>query len=217
MCWNFVPGAEAGPFHDDLVDAAVAGRRDRDLAGPRLGVGKEVGHGLVGRGRVDREHAGRVGERGDRRKVALDVVGQLLEQRRVDGDLAERRDEEGVAVGRRLGDGRHPDEAVAAGPVLDDHLLAPRFRELLPDDARGDVGDPARRERDHEADRLGGPGLRGGGGEGGEEGAGDEADEGHAVAPSVDPPAHVVLPEKVTAQTLPYRGRRGQGIRCRGS
>src|SRR5262249_13547589 len=52
------------------------------------------------------------------------------------------------------GAGSHRDEAVAARLVFHHHLLSPSFGQLGADDARGDVGDAARRVRHQDVDRL---------------------------------------------------------------
>jgi hypothetical protein len=57
------------------------------------------------------------------------------------------------AVGRRTGRVRRSDETVAAGPVLDNHLLAPGIRQLAANETRRDVGNTTRGVRDEDADR----------------------------------------------------------------
>src|SRR4029077_13046407 len=59
-----------------------------------------------------------------------------------------------IAVGRGFGDDLRAEDAVRPGLVLDDELLAPALRELLPDKARDGVGKPARRITDDHAHRL---------------------------------------------------------------
>jgi hypothetical protein len=56
---------------------------------------------------------------------------------------------------------RDPDIAAGAAAVLDHELLAELASELLRHDAGDDVGRAAGRERHHQADGLGGIGLRG--------------------------------------------------------
>jgi hypothetical protein len=53
-----------------------------------------------------------------------------------------------------------PDRSVAAGAILDHHRLTPVLAHLLADEARDDVGRPARWERHDHADRAIGIGLR---------------------------------------------------------
>ena len=98
---------------------------------------------------------------GQRRRYRRDLgdAGEILhriERRRaVDhvGDrMAARREHDGVAVRRRLGDRRRAREA---RPVLDDHLLLPHFAELVGDDAGLAVGVAAGGERHDDANRLG--------------------------------------------------------------
>jgi len=54
---------------------------------------------------------------------------------------------QGVAIGCSLPCRLQRDEAVAAGTIVDDQLLAPGFREPLADDAQRDVGTAAGRKR----------------------------------------------------------------------
>jgi hypothetical protein len=46
------------------------------------------------------------------------------------------------------------DHRVAAGPVVDDHRLAPILVHPLRQEPRGDIGRPARRERHDDVDRA---------------------------------------------------------------
>ena len=55
--------------------------------------------------------------------------------------------EDRVAVGLRLGDDVGADVAAGARVILDHHRLAPLARQLLADEARGDVRRAARGER----------------------------------------------------------------------
>jgi hypothetical protein len=72
---------------------------------------------------------------------------------RIDRDLAVGEKRERVAVGLRLRDEIGRDVAVRADAVLHHHRLADVLRELLADDARRDVGRPARRNRNQDGDR----------------------------------------------------------------
>jgi hypothetical protein len=98
----------------------------------------------VGRGHRER----------DRSEVAHRVVAQVLEQRRVDREHADRADQEGVAVGVGLGDELGGDGAVGTGLVLDHRGLAEEFLELRADGASDDVGGAAGDERNHHPDGV---------------------------------------------------------------
>ena len=87
---NLVPVLSAIDSRIELIDAAVAGRTDIQRVRLRLGGGDHVGDRFVGTGAVGGEHHRRIAHRGDRRKIALDVIGHLLEQRRIDRDVAGR-------------------------------------------------------------------------------------------------------------------------------
>jgi hypothetical protein len=71
--------------------------------------------------------------------------------------------EQGVAVGRRRGDGFGADGGAAARPVLDDHVLADSILKVPGDDASESVDRPARGERHDQLDGLGRVILCGGG------------------------------------------------------
>src|SRR5215207_304603 len=57
-----------------------------------------------------------------------------------------------MPVGRGLGDCIGADDAAGAGPVVDDNGLAERLLEIRLDQSRDRVVEPARRERDDNAD-----------------------------------------------------------------
>jgi hypothetical protein len=76
------------------------------------------------------EHVGRGDRETDRREVAHRVVAQILIERRIDGEHADRADQQRVAVRVRPGDEFRGDGAVRAGPVFHDRRLAEVFLEL---------------------------------------------------------------------------------------
>ena len=136
-------------------------------AGLGLRPGDEFGDGLerrlVGGGQKDRQ----VDEAHDRHEILVDVVGHGHAERG-NGDHGGRRQQDGVAVGFRLGDDLGADDGAAARLVLDDYRLAKQSGELLGDDAGRGVGRSARRIGHDEADgplgkRLRATGLRNGG------------------------------------------------------
>ena len=73
-------------------------------------------------GRVEHGHA-------DRREILDRVVAEVAAQCRVDRDRPHRGEEQGVAVGVRLGDVFGRDRAVRARPVLDDDGLSEQSSE----------------------------------------------------------------------------------------
>ena len=89
------------------------------------------------------QHVRRVHQLRDRREVLDRIVGQALEQAGVHRDRG-RGEQQRVAV--RVGARHHRDAevAAAAGAVVDDHALPERLRQRLRQDARDDVGRPAR-------------------------------------------------------------------------
>ncbi len=113
-----------------------------------------------------------VGEQRHRGEVLHHVVGHALVEERID-DVHRGGQQQGVAVGRRLGDGVGADRSGrAAGAVLDDEVLPHRLVELLHQDAGDAVDRSAGRERHHHGDRARGVGL-GRCGRGCERGEGD--------------------------------------------
>ena len=85
---------------------------------------------------------------------------QVVVENRAGGDGAARAEQQGVAVGGRLGHRGAADGTGGAGAVLDHHLLAERFAERRSDGARGDVDVAARRPGHDDAHRLGRKVLR---------------------------------------------------------
>jgi len=70
------------------------------------------------------------------------------------------REQQRVAIGRRLRDPGVADHPARAGPVVDQHRLAGALRKLLGIGARDGVGVAAGRIGDDDGDRLRRPGLR---------------------------------------------------------
>src|ERR1700726_149647 len=71
--------------------------------------------------------------------VADKIILELFIQRRIDRVL-KAREQERMAIGRRLYDGLGGDIAAGTGPVLDDELLGEPVRQPLPNQAHRDVG-----------------------------------------------------------------------------
>ena len=148
------PGHHLEHLGGDVVGVAGAGRGVIDLARVGLGVGDELGNRL-GRKRRRDEHARGARARGrDRHDVADEVEVQLVVERRIDG-VAGVDQQQRVAIGRRRDDRLGAEIAAGAALVLDDEGLAEPLGQPLPDQAAGDVGGAARRERHHDAHRPG--------------------------------------------------------------
>src|SRR5262249_48635300 len=85
---KFCAGVERYRFKHQVIDAAVSRRAHIEHIRPRLRGRDDVGYRLVRRLAIGCEHQRCVAHGGDRRKIAVDVVGYVLEQRRIDGDVA---------------------------------------------------------------------------------------------------------------------------------
>jgi hypothetical protein len=98
----------------------------------------------------------------DRGKILVLVIRELAfaVERRVDDEGPGLRQEQRIAVGRRLGHGLSSDDMGGAALVLDDDLLAPAFRKPLPDGARHHIRHAAGRRRHRDGDRPARIGLR---------------------------------------------------------
>ena len=100
------------------------------------------------------------GEPGDRLEILDRVVTELAVEVRIHREGHVWPEQEGVAVGRGLGDVFGGELGVAAGLVLDDDLLVPGLRQLPRDCARGGIRCAARRRGHDDAHRPGRKGLR---------------------------------------------------------
>jgi hypothetical protein len=96
--------------------------------------------------RLHRHHA-------DRRQVALDHIGGLAHVRH-DAERGDRGDQQRVAVGRRLGDGRGADQAGGPGDVVEHEGLAQALGQGLAHQARHGIRHPARGGRHDDAHRF---------------------------------------------------------------
>ena len=139
----------------EVLRRAVAGRRVLDLALLRVDVRDELREVLRRHRRVDGQDQRHAQQVRDRRQVLRRIERHLLVEARIDHDRRARRDEQRVAVGRRLGDHRRADVAAGAAAVVDDERLLQLLRQPLGHRARGDVRRSARRPRHDDGDRLG--------------------------------------------------------------
>src|SRR6185295_404935 len=90
---------------------------------------------------------------GDRHAVLDEVKRQLFVHRRIDKVVRPDKDD-GVAVRGRTQCRLHADVAAGADAVLDDELLAEMLRQILAEQAAGDVIRAASGKADDEVDRL---------------------------------------------------------------
>ncbi len=195
-----------------VAEAAGARRRVRILARVGLQHGQEFLVVLGREARVHRDHVGHVGQVGDGLEVLDRVVRQLGVAGRVHGHGRDRRDADGVAVGRGLGDGVGADRTAPAGAVFHHHRLAQDAAHLVRRATADDVGGAAGGERNDQADRLGGValGLRRGGG--GRQGQGQcEFASLHEIMSPVINPGRVRPGSKKTV-AVPQVGRCGGSV-----
>src|SRR6266545_3497255 len=142
-----------------MADRGGAERRDVDLARIGLGVSDQLRKRLGWHRRIDFQHQRQLGEARHHRDVAQEVERQRLIERHVDG-VGRDREEQRVAVRRRVGDSLRRDIGAAARAVLDHYRLAHPVRQKLRDQAGDDVGRSAGWKRYDKADRPGWIGLR---------------------------------------------------------
>ncbi len=126
--------------------------------GPR--VGDEFLHRLERHRRVHGHDVGHPADAGYGRDIAQLVVGHLREERHGDAARGDVALDQGMPVGRGLGDERGAHHAGDADAVLDDDLLPPQPRQALGDQPRHDVGRAPGAERHDVTDRLAREGLR---------------------------------------------------------
>ena len=141
---------------EEVADAADAVGRVAQRVGAGLGVGDEAGDVARRQGGVDRERERAVEQQRDRREV-LELVGQARPQQHVQRQAGGAADQHRQPVLRRARHRLGGDDGVAARAVVHDDGLAQGLRHVLRHHAGDDVGQPAGRERHHEAD--GGRGL----------------------------------------------------------
>ena len=143
----------------EMMRRADAGRAVAELAGILLRVGDHV------RDRVDRElrvhrKADDVRARiGDRREVLHGIEADVPVEMHVARHRCVGADHQRVAIGGSARNERRADIAARAGPVVDDHRLAPGLMQPVRDGARRQVRHRARRVADHDGDGAGGIGL----------------------------------------------------------
>ncbi len=120
------------------------------LPGLALGVGHQLLQRVDGQGGVHGEQQRAVRELGDRHEVLERIVGRLAQMRQ-DDDAEGGRDDEGVAVGRRLHRGFQAERTGCSAAVLDDELLAEHARQTVREWSHRVVGGAAGTEVDDDA------------------------------------------------------------------
>ena len=138
--------------HEQVLPAAIAGRRVVELTGALLGQCHQLGDALDRHGWVHQQHTGLAPEQGDACKVVDRVEAEFGVQAGTDG-VGLRRQQQRVAVGGRLGHQLAADGGSCTGPVVDNDLLLQALAQLLGDDARGPIHRTAGRKRHHDANR----------------------------------------------------------------
>ena len=192
---------DVGQAHPRLAGEALHGQMMRRADARRGVVDRSwLGPGtldeVAGRGRggvlLDHEEEREAGHQPDRAEVAVGVVGQLLEQSRVEDEGAVVGGEDGLAVRLGLGGGSRADVRGAARAVLDHHRLAQLGRHGLAQDARQRVGAAAGGVGDDPVDRafrVGGetpPGAAGHGGKArGQSRTPRDVEVVHGVSPAI--------------------------------
>ena len=160
------PGLAAEQLGRQVGDAGRAGGADVQLARVAAAVVEQPGHVLhAERGRRHQRlrHQGEDAERGE---VLRHPVGHVGADMRQDDQRAAAGDDQGIAVGRRLGRGIDADGAAGAAAVLDHHRLLQHGRHRLGIEPGDDVVRPAGGIGDQQADRAVRPFRRSGPGRG---------------------------------------------------
>jgi hypothetical protein len=145
----------------EMLRGAHTGGAEAVFSGRRADQGDELLHVADRQVVGNRQDVGGGRDLRDRRQVLERIIAHLVEQAGIDDDLGGVREQQGVAVGRRLGDAVAGDVAAGARHVLYHDRLFPGLCQLVADRPRDDVVRPARHVADEDAYRtLGECGLR---------------------------------------------------------
>ena len=109
----------------------------------------QLAHAVDREVRIHHQHVRRAHRDGEQLEILLRVVAEVLEQRRVDGEDADRSDQKRIAVRLRLLERSGADRPIGAGAVVDNDRLADALSELGGDEACRDIGRAAGRERNN--------------------------------------------------------------------
>ena len=91
----------------------------------------------------------------DQQRYGCEVLQRIVRQRFIEAGIDHHRGARQinrVAIGQRFGDEFGADVATRTGPVVDHHLLAPRFGEFLSDQTRDQIHTTTGGEGNDEAD-----------------------------------------------------------------
>ena len=103
------------------------------------------------------EHVGHFRQQRDWREVFVHIVRLVIQHVRVDGQRTHVGEDDGVAIGCRLGDILHRHHAGTTGFILHKNTDAELLGQLHRHRTRHNFRGAARRKRDDKADRLGRP------------------------------------------------------------
>src|SRR5262245_24315360 len=131
-----------------------------DLAGIGLGVGNQLGGRARRQRRMHREHARLPADQPDRGEVLARIVAGVGIERRIDIERTGIGEQDGVAIGRALGDRPRRDGAAGAAAVLHYDLMTEPAGHLLGNDARQRIVAAAGGKGHHQHDRTCGIVLR---------------------------------------------------------
>jgi hypothetical protein len=154
MCCICAPVCVLNSSPDRWIDVPAPDDAKFSLPGFRFCVGDQFLHRIGRDRRIDGEHVRHTGDQHHRLEVFHVIERHLRIQARVDRVRADGAHQQRIAVGRTFRDQLGTDVATGARSVVDDERLPERFRQLLRDRARQDVGRAARRERDDDPHRL---------------------------------------------------------------
>ena len=154
------PGDLFQLLRDQVPLRAVARGTISELAGFLSRIGDELLQVLRRQRRVHDQHARRAAEERDVGEIAQRIEREALRERGRDAMRGDTRDDQCVPVGRGLRDELRADDAARPSAVLDDEILLQGLAQPLRYQATQSVGGSARRERNDDAHRLGGPSLR---------------------------------------------------------
>jgi hypothetical protein len=154
-------GVHLQHFHGHVMRAAHAGGRVAQLARIPAHVLDQLLRGRIAGRWIDHDEERKSHHETDRHEILPRVVGECLEECRVEYQGPVIGTEYRVAIGRRLGHERSPDHRRSAGTVVDDELLARLGRHLCGNGSGKRIGTAARRVRHDPLDRLDRKGLRG--------------------------------------------------------
>ena len=137
-----------------MVGSADPGRRIRDFAGPRLRQCDQILRRFCRQRRVHDEQIGHYQHQRDRCEVALQIIGQVLEDQRPGAQRIDRHQQR-VAVGRRFDHALIGETRAGTQAVDHHHLPLEALTEVACEQTRHRIGAATRARRHDELDRFG--------------------------------------------------------------